>query len=161
MRQDWQTAFFRQARSDYDTFQLLEQSRASFCQRLHYLQMTTEKLAKGFATAPGGPQPPKQHHGYSQFIQQIKRRPELQRLCPGGPGQVSGYVDGLLPYADLIEKLAPANAGNGPNPEYPWQTPQGVVAPVDYEFSELKFNLRGMINMLKFLQRCFEIIEEI
>ena len=158
MAQDWQTAFFRQARSDYDTFLLLEASGADFCQRLHFLQMTTEKLAKGFAAAPGGPPPAKNHRGYAQFIQQIKRRPELQRLCPGGPGQLIGYVDGLLPYASLIENLAPANASDGPNPEYPWQTPRGVIAPVDYAFSSLKFDVRGMLNMLKFLDRCFQII---
>lgn len=64
MAQDWRTAYFCQARSDYETLQLLEEAGAPFCQRLHYLQMATEKLAKGFATAPGGPQQPKVHRGY-------------------------------------------------------------------------------------------------
>lgn len=80
MAQDWRTAYFRQARSDYETLQFLEEASAPFCQRLHYLQMATEKLAKGFATAPGGPQQPKVHRGYVQFLQQIKRRTELQNL---------------------------------------------------------------------------------
>lgn len=160
MAQDWQTAYFRQARSDYDTFQLLENADASFCQQLHYLQMTKEKLAKGFATSPGGPQQPKVHRGYTNFIQQIKRRPELHMLLPGGPQQVNRYVDSLLPYARMIEDLAPANAGTGPNVEYPWQTPLGVVAPVDYAFAGLNFDVRGMLNMLKFFKRCFGIIEE-
>jgi len=31
---------------------------------------------------------------------------------------------------------------------------------VDYAFSSLEFNLRGMLNMLKFLERCFQIIKE-
>ena len=158
MAQDWRTAYFRQARSDYDTFLLLEASGAAFCQQLHYLQMTTEKLAKGFATSPGGPQQPKVHRSYANFIQQIKRRPELHRLLPSGSKQVSKYVDGLLPYAYLIENLAPANASDGPNAEYPWHTPFGVVAPADYAFTNLAFNARGMLNMLKFLKRCFQII---
>ena len=123
--------------------------------------MTTEKLAKGFAASPGGPQQPKVHRGYRNFIQQIKRRPELHMLLPSGPKQVSNYVDGLLPYAHLIENLAPANASDGPNAEYPWQTPFGVVAPVDYAFTNLEFNVRGMLNMLKFLRRCFDIIKEL
>lgn len=134
MAQDWRTAYFRQAGSDYDTFLLLETSGAAFCQQLHYLQMTTEKLAKGFVTSPGGPQQPKVHRGYRNFIQ---------------------------PYAHLIENLAPANANDGPNAEYPWQTPLGVVAPVDYAFTNLEFNVRGMLNMLKFLRRCFDIIKEL
>ena len=119
MAQDWRDAYFRQARSDYETLQLLEEGGASFCRRLHYLQMATEKAAKGFATAPGGPQQPKVHRGYVQFMQQIKRRTELQILCQCGPRQVTPYIDGLLPYARLIEDLAPTNANDGPNPEYP------------------------------------------
>ena len=158
MAQDWRAAYFRQARSDYETLHLLEEASASFCQRLHYLQMATEKLAKGFATAPGGPQRPKVHRGYVQFLQQIKRRTELQVLCRRSPGQVTPYIDGLLPYARLIEDLAPANANGGPNPEYPWQEPGGVVAPADHAFSNLELNVRGMVNMLKFLDRCFQII---
>ncbi len=160
MAQDWQAAYFRQARSDYEAFQLLETSSAAFCQQLHYLQMTTEKLAKGFASSPGGPQQPKVHRGYANFLQQIKRRPELHRLFPGGPKQMNSYVDDLLPYAHLIENLAPTNANGGPNAEYPWQTPAGVIAPADYAFANLAFNARGMLNMLKFLKRCFQIIKE-
>jgi len=140
MAQDWQATYFRQARSDYDTFQLLETSGAAFCQQLHYLQMTTEKLAKGFASS--------------------QRRPELHRLLPGGPKQINNSIDGLLPYAHLIENLAPANANDGPNAEYPWQTPAGVIAPADYAFANLAFNARGMLNMLKFLKRCFQIIDQ-
>ncbi len=63
-----------------------------------------------------------------------------------------------MPLARLIKDLAPANANEGPNPEYPWQTPLEVVAPVDYFFSNLQFNSRSMINMLKFPERCFQII---
>ena len=160
MAQDWRTAYFRQAQADYETLQLLEEADAAFCQQLHYLQMATEKLAKGFASAPGGPPQPKVHRGYAQFLQQVKRRPELQTLFPGNPNQVTPYINALLPYARFIEDLAPANANNGPNAEYPWQTPTGVIAPVDYAFSDLKFNARGMLNMLKFIRRCFQIISE-
>ena len=158
MAQDWRTGYFRQARSDYETLQLLEEASAPFCQRLHYLQMATEKLAKGFATEPGGPSQPKVHRGYVQFLQQIKRRSELQFLCQCSARQITPYIDGLLPYARLVEDLAPANANNGPNPEYPWQDQSGVMAPADYAFSNLEFNVRGMLNMLKFLERCFQII---
>ena len=158
MAQDWRTAYFRQAQSDYETLQLLEEVSAPFCQRLHYLQMATEKLAKGFATPPHGPQQPKVHRGYVQFLQQIKRRPELQVLCQCTPRQITPYIDSLLPYARLIEDLAPSNANNGPNPEYPWQGRDEVIAPADYAFANLEFNVRGMLNMLKFLERCFQII---
>ncbi|MGI4789439.1 MAG: hypothetical protein ACRYFS_11390 [Janthinobacterium lividum] len=158
MAQDWRTAYFRQAQSDYDTLQLLERNDAALCHQLHYLQMATEKLAKGYATVSGGPPPPKVHRGFVQFMRQIKRRPELQILCQCTPRQVIPYIDSLLPYARRIEDLAPANANDGPNSEYPWRGRDSIIAPVEYDFANLQFNIRGMINMLKFLERCFQII---
>ncbi len=79
-------------------------------------------------------------------------------LCQCTPRQITPYIDSLLLYARLIEDLAPSNANNGPNPEYPWQGRDEVTAPADYAFANLEFNVRGMLNMLKFLERCFQII---
>lgn len=49
-RLDWRTGYLRQARADYDMllFLLKTGEEVALCQKLHYLQMTTEKLAKGF-----------------------------------------------------------------------------------------------------------------
>lgn len=42
----------------------------------------------------------------------------------------------LLPLAYEIEKLAPALAGDGPNPEYPWEAPEKIFnVPAAYEFT--------------------------
>ncbi len=45
-------------------------------------------------------------------------------------------IDSLLPMADMVEKLAPALAGQErPNPEYPWKDNNGdITAPVDFDF---------------------------
>lgn len=155
---DWRTALFEQAGSDYRILQLLIAQNAPFCHRLHYLQMATEKLAKGFSTPPGGPQPPKVHRDFVSFLRLVPASRQLRLACHCGPGQIDAYVASLLPLARLIEDLAPALANDGPNPEYPWHTAQGVVAPARYPFTNLEFKSRPMVNMLLFLDRCFQII---
>ena len=155
---DWRTALLKQARSDYELLNFLRLGDAPLCHQLHYLQMATEKLAKGFTTPRGGPPPPRVHRAFVRFVQSVRGDPQLQRACNCGPGQVDAYIASLLPLARLIEDLAPAVANNGPNPEYPWPTPDGVTAPVGYPFPALQFNSRNLINMLTFLDRCFQII---
>ncbi len=155
---DWRTALFEQAHSDYEILQLLSRENAAFCHQLHYLQMATEKLAKGFSTPPGGPQPPKVHRAFVGFLRLARSNRQLRQACNCGPGQIEAYIASLLPLARLIEDLAPANAGEGPNAEYPWQEPGTVVAPVSHHFPEFRFTGRNMLNMLKFLDRCFQII---
>ena len=48
-----------------------------------------------------------------------------------------------------IEDLAPSNASDGPNPEYPWQGRYGISAPAEHLFASLEFDVRGMVNLLK------------
>ena len=72
MAMDWRTAYFQQARSDYDMLlRLLKEENVPECQRLHYLQMATEKLAKGFLTQPGGPRYPKVHDAFVRFVKSL------------------------------------------------------------------------------------------
>lgn len=158
MPMDWRDALLVQARSDFEMLQFLRSHQAPFCHQLHFLQMATEKLGKGFATAPGGPQPPKVHRAFVGFLRSVRSSDQLRQACQCGPSQVDAYIASLLPQARLIEDLAPSIANDGPNPEYPWQVPGGVVAPTDHQFLNLQFDGRGMVNMLKFLDRCFQII---
>lgn len=60
----------------------------------------------------------------------------------------------LLPLAYEIERLAPALAQDGPNPEYPWFDKSGqVFAPVDYLFPLVKLmqSPRGL-KLLKYIE---------
>ena len=158
MPKDWRSALLVQARSDFEMLYFLRFHNAPFCHQLHFLQMATEKLGKGFATAPGGPQPLKVHRAFVGFLRSVKGSVQLRQACHCGSGQIDAYIAALLPLAKQIEDLAPSNAGTGPNPEYPWQERTGVIAPAEYLFASLEFDVRGMINMLKFLERCFQII---
>lgn len=51
-------AFYRQARCDYEILLLLNREGAATCQRLHYLQMSTEKLSKDYQSDPASNQRP-------------------------------------------------------------------------------------------------------
>jgi hypothetical protein len=56
-----------------------------------------------------------------------------------------------LPLADAIERLAPALASGGVNPEYPWESPNGIVhTPATYAF-DLTQDLSAPkgVNLLK------------
>ena len=160
MPMDWRAALLKQARSDFEMLNFLRLHKQPLCHHLHFLQMATEKLGKGFATAPGGSQPPKVHRAFVGFLRLVRGSPQLRRACNCGVGQLDAYIAALLPLARIIEDLAPSNASDGPNPEYPWQEQSNITAPVDYAFTQLEFDTRGMINMLKFLERCFEIMKE-
>ena len=158
MPMDWRGALLMQARSDFEMLDFLRRNERPFCHQLHFLQMATEKLGKGFATAPGGPPPLKVHRAFVGFLRSVKSSVQLQQACHCGPRQIDAYIASLLPLARRIEDLAPSHAGDGPNPEYPWPEAHGITAPASYEFTDLQFDGRGMVNMLKFLERCFQFI---
>ena len=48
LRRAYERAFLAQARSDWNVYRLLSESREPSCHALHYLQMATEKLAKAY-----------------------------------------------------------------------------------------------------------------
>lgn len=136
---NWRQAFIRQAKSEHAVRRRLNGPGVEYSHRLHYLQMVTEKLAKGFQANPSDRNPPPTtHHALVRLLQQTKGRPDLRRLLGHTDAAVfRSFIDSLLDLADQIERLAPSAASTTqPNPEYPWrdQTTDEVVAPVDYDF---------------------------
>jgi hypothetical protein len=161
MPSSWRTAYFKQAMADYALFKrLLIAHDIPICQRLHYLQMTTEKLAKGFLTSKEGDPPERTHYAFANFIQLIKRTPALRRICDCKEIQVRPYLDSLLPIATEIEELAPIGNRDKPNPEYPWEIRGTVTAPVEYDFKQLDLKSPRMLKMLRLIENCFVYIEE-
>ena len=156
---DWRTAYLRQARADYAMFRLLLQSgeEIALCQKLHYLQMTTEKLAKGFLTPPNGPQYPKTHDAFVRFVRIARGRPEIRQACRfQQASQYFAYIDSLEPIAAAIESLSP-EGDDHPNPEYPWIAGSQVYSPLDHTFPDLRLANPRMIKMLEFIEACFSI----
>lgn len=138
---NWRSAFLRQAASDEAVRRLLERSGVEQCHRLHYLQMVTEKLAKGLLTEAGAPNPPPPtHQAFVRALQIVKNRPDIRhRLGFVDTASYVAFVNSLLPLAVRIEALAPSAAGlTRPNPEYPWRDPMtnAVVVPADHPFRD-------------------------
>ncbi len=134
----WCEAYLLQARSDWQVYQILQQQPVEECHSLHYLQMATEKLGKAFLIA-GGNAPAlvhTSHKAFVRFLQVAAYNPDLQRQLRMTRQQLRAHVRLLLPIADEIERLAPALAYGGPNAEYPWETPAGIVqVPAIYRFT--------------------------
>lgn len=127
-----QALYLAQSRSDLRAYDLL--TAADGCHRVHYLQMATEKLAKAYFWRAGQPLK-KQHDYFMKFLRAV-----------GGNGRVGSavgvkprdhweaYVNGILPVAQVIEAMAPSEAADGPNAEYPWPHEAPTDAPASYHF---------------------------
>jgi len=133
----WANAYLEQARSDWNTHKLITKSTCADCHELHYLQMTTEKLGKAVLLRSGAnlDNVSTTHRTFVSFLRVAARSPSLRQAFQFNARQLQAYVKEVLPIADRIERLAPALAQNGPNAEYPWETPFGEVkTPASYIF---------------------------
>lgn len=145
----WRKAFFKQAKDDYSMFVHLNQSSYAECQQLHYLQMATEKLAKAFLCNPDNTPPKVTHVALTRFLKLTKSRPDIRRQLGYETKRAAfvSYIDGLIPFAEKIENLAPEGLDK-PNPEYPWKARTGeIIAPIDFKFQDV---LSRQIEMNKF-----------
>ena len=133
----WADAFILQARSDWQLYEHLKRSNFPDCHALHYLQMATEKLAKAYVLvyAKDVDSVTSSHRALTGFLRNVSRNKQLQNEMEMGAKQLQAYVRKILPLAYEIENMAPALARGAPNPEYPWQDPQGSLqVPVNYDF---------------------------
>jgi len=156
----WRQAFFTQARSDFTIFQeFKERPDIPYCQKLHYLQMATEKLAKGYLSPTNGNPPPKTHLALVRFLQISKGQPEIRRKLgfENNHRGYSAYIDGLLHIADQIEQLAPVGNCDQPNSEYPWVTNgHSIISPTNYNFPE--FDKQALTKFQGLIMSLFRII---
>jgi hypothetical protein len=135
----FQLLWWQQAKSDHDGFLLVRRSGIAECHSLHYLQMVTEKIAKAYFWRSGSP-PPKNHAGFVQFLRFLgqTRQSEQTRIAElfafKRYGDFQSWLRTVLPLAYDLERLAPALANNGPNPEYPWPHDQPEFAPAACDF---------------------------
>lgn len=117
--------------------------------------MATEKLAKAyFWRGPGA-----ESLGHAAFVRFLRAIATNRRIAEGiGFTDMTGFREWIKDVSDLayeLERLAPALAANGPNPEYPW--PRGLprYAPVEHHFafwgnfrSRSGFTLRRMLDLV-------------
>ena len=131
-----QQLFLDQARSDYETFRLL--SRRNVCHRLHYLQMSTEKLAKVYFWRHGH-FPGFGHHKFAPFLRDLdfSRAADFHRMFGyKDPRRFNSQKTAILDLATRVQELAPAHGNVGPNPEYPWPPNMPTTSPLAHPFME-------------------------
>jgi hypothetical protein len=141
----WANAYLEQARSDWDTRRLIVENACAACHELHYLQMTTEKLGKAVLLRSGAKLDDLSttHKAFVRFLRVAARNSGLRQEFQFNARQLQAYVTGILPVANQVERLVPALAHDGPNAEYPWETPSGEVkVPASYAFPVAE-ELRG------------------
>jgi hypothetical protein len=131
-----QLLFLSRARTDLAVFELFRrQTTFPACHALHYLQMATEMFGKAHLWKHG--QVRKTHHAFVSFLRSLAtNRLAQQRLGYQGKNENWQHtIRKSIYFAEAIEKLAPALAGDGPNPEYPWPPAGPTTTPAEHEFA--------------------------
>jgi hypothetical protein len=130
-----QRLFLVQAKSAYAVFKLLNADKSlHHCHALHYLQMATELLGKANAWKNGPIK--KSHKALVPFLHSLSSNTRAQKQL-GYEGQNENWthtIRKITPIAESLQKMAPALANDGPNPEYPWPTDVPTVTPLEYAF---------------------------
>jgi hypothetical protein len=157
----WRSAFLSQAQSDNAVRKVLNRANAPYCHQLHFLQMSAEKLAKGWmASANSNRAPEPTLAAIVRCMQVIKGRPDTRRqLGYSHYESFAAFIDSLLPFADRIERLAPRFDTNEPNPEYPWRPTRSddVIAPCEYNFDEFNPDRPQVIKFVDLLESLLKI----
>ena len=102
--------------------------------------MVTEKVSKAFFWQSGAP-PKKSHAGFYKFMRLLlqERGARRQQIADifgfRRLEDFQNWARTALPLVYKLERLAPALANDGPNPEYPWpqDSPQNVPATFDFD----------------------------
>ena len=158
-----QRLFLVQAKSAYAVYRLLNDDKSlHHCHALHYLQMATELLGKANAwkSGPIG----KSHKALVSFLRSLSSNTKAQKQL-GYEGQNDNWTNTIrkiTPIAENLQKMAPALASDGPNPEYPWPSDAPTATPVEYAFpiwEDLTEKPYGR-KLISFIHYLFDTAEE-
>jgi hypothetical protein len=158
-----QRLFLVQAKSAYAVYRLLSADKSlHHCHALHYLQMATELLSKANAwkNGPIG----KSHKALVSFLRGLSSNTKAQKQL-GFEGQNEKWTNTIrkiTPIAESLQKMAPALAHDGPNPEYPWPADAPAATPVEFSFpiwEELTETPSGR-TLISFIHDLFAVSEE-
>ena len=101
--------------------------------------MATEKLSKAYLWRSGHA-PPKSHAGFVRYLKALlDRRHDLDRIAESlgfrRAEDLDRWVRGVQILAYAVQNIAPAEAGDGPNPEYPWPHESPKKCPAEHSFT--------------------------
>lgn len=168
MRSAWAEGYAAQSRSDFATYQILAAaSGVAECQRLHYLQMTGEKIAKAYRFRDTDTPLEKllsSHVAFSKFFGSYLGSPTIKQRYEGRDHQLAAITKTCRQLAQAIEKLAPAvdRSISPANTEYPWAEGTTVVVPCDFTFPGVSLlREKQGITFLKMLQTALDDFEAV
>ena len=137
---DYQKLWWQQAESDHAILLLLRKKDVVPCHQLHYLQMVTEKLGKAYFWRSGS-SPKKSHAFFVKFLRALATvsQPKRQQQIADAFAfrrfeDFKSWARTVLPLCYELERLAPALAQDGPNPEYPWPQNAPRYFPATFQF---------------------------
>ena len=158
--QDWGRAFAKQAQADFRTWnELGRQNELPKSQKLHFLQMACEKLAKAHLCKSGlDPYSLQSSHAYIAKTLPIIARQQFPHRAGKTIRDRTGVVKRIKHLAREIELLSPAVDDNKRRPdncEYPWEDAAGKLhVPAEYTFPNLTLLTHpGGRTFLNFIHR--------
>ncbi len=160
----WSEAFYAQSESDFLVFQKLMRENGSgvvaFCHCLHFLQMATEKLAKSFMCLGQEKASKPTHSAQVKFLQTIANYPSIREKFKARTNRdLSDAVRKNLPFAQMIQDLAPTGNMARLNAEYPWQNlANKIQCPSLFTYSE--FNRTSLVIFANFTEHLLVILKQ-
>jgi hypothetical protein len=155
---EFQRLFWAQARAEFDLYLHLRGHGDRPRHLLHLLQMASKKLAKAYFWRRKKP-PRKTHAFFESLMRTLKSRTDLVELFGfRTTAQFQAAIKAMTPLALELEELAPDQAGDGPNPEYPWPPDEPAFTPVECDFptwKKLTEEATGK-HLLQFLETAIE-----
>lgn len=173
-------AFLKQAQSDFVVFEFLrslDRTLVPECHPLHYLQMSTEKLAKATFIAMGQSVGDRYSHiAFSHIPQHLARRDVASALGWDNFRRYQEFLRRTKPLFREIDELNPSvgaqlpdgSPPEGSNVEYPWRqrNAEGALvwsAPVDHDFGllvRLRHHSDGvmLLDFVRTLLERFEVV---
>jgi len=151
---EWASAFAAQALSDLDAREILLAGGADKCHRLHFLQMSAEKVCKAHLMTENGYEAVRRVHSYVESVLPVIAR-HFSSLAQGSDYQ-TWQLRAIAKFARDIELLAPAcdeGETRPDNSEYPWlDSTDRVQTPCQYKFSHIDDGDRIVVTIIQLLR---------
>lgn len=157
--QDWAQGYAKQALSDLRAREMLVESSADKCHRLHFLQMAAEKACKAHLAMANGHENVRKTHAYVARNLPIIAR-HFYALSNNNNQLAQWEISEIRRLAHEIEVLAPACDGGDvreDNSEYPWVDSRGrVQTPCEYGFPGINDGDRTILRLIRLIRTASE-----
>jgi hypothetical protein len=164
-KEEWSRAFAKQARADFETWNALKMylklpkgsSPLPQSQKLHFLQMACEKLAKAHLLKGRGAEVLDLEQSHAYIAKHLPTIVRQQMILSGEKERVANSVrDQCKRLAREIDLLAPSVKAGGKredNCEYPWEQGGKLYIPAEWPFTNLDLlTAEAGRNILKRIQ---------